>query len=142
MSQAEEQQKEKPNATHLSTHDTLLYVSLPPTPPFLFHLCSSTRPLTSQANSTCLTPPSVLWCEEREALTTASQGERKRDEEGVEGTGKEEPITLFPSPEKPMRLFHCLYTELLRELLAEEGAEKHSTCTFFKSQDYLAIRCL
>lgn len=69
----------------------------------------------------------------------ASQGERKRDEERLEGTGKEEPITSFPSPWKPKRLFHCLYTELLRELLAEEKAEKYSTCTFFKSQDSLAL---
>lgn len=65
---------------------------------------------------------------------TASQGERKQDKEGLEGTGKEESITLFFSPWKPKRLFHCLYTELLKELLAEEGAEKYSTCTFFKTR--------
>lgn len=65
----------------LSRNDCCLH----PSPPFSLHLCSSTHPLTSRANSTCLTRLSALWCKERETLTFAPRGERKRDEEGVEG---------------------------------------------------------
>lgn len=48
---------------HLCQNDILSCISFPPL--ISLHLCSSTHPLTSRANSTCLTRLSALWCRER-----------------------------------------------------------------------------
>lgn len=76
----------------LSRNDILLCVSFPP---ISLHLCSSTHPLTSRANSTCRTRLSALWCKERETVRLAPRGERKRDQERgeeAEGTGETPPV--------------------------------------------------
>lgn len=90
-------------------------------PPMSLRLCSSTHPLTSQAN--CPTRLSVRWCK-REGATNIHFPRR----EETRRWGKEE----YSSLSKPKLLLDRLHIEILRKLLAEEVAEKHWTCTFLK----------
>lgn len=57
--------KKKANAALLKTWHPVICRPSKLLPPVSLHLCSSTRPLTSQANSTCPTRLSVLWCKGR-----------------------------------------------------------------------------
>lgn len=125
----------------LSQNDPVICVPSSSLPIFL-HLCSSTHPLTSRANSTCLTRLSALWCKERETLI-APRGERKRDERRREWRREEGkiPISSFPSPPKPKLSFHRLPTELLRKTLAEEVAENTELAPSLKP-GLPGVRCL
>ncbi|KAG7240806.1 hypothetical protein INR49_023380 [Caranx melampygus] len=60
------------------------------------HFCSSTHPLTSRANSTCLTRLSALWCRERgegdaDVRSPRREEMRRREKGGEEAEGERSP---------------------------------------------------
>lgn len=83
--------------------DSLLCRPLLPRPPppssLSVHSCSSTRPLTSRASSTCPTRLSVRWCEEeREMLGASFQRREEEEEEVMKERGREQRQDFAPAP--------------------------------------------
>lgn len=105
-------------------------------PPISPHLCSSTHRLTSQANSTCPTRLSVLWCKETATLTSASRGERKRDK-GGEGEGRARHLVPFPVEGEAFvsPAGHWAF----EEIACWRSVWKTLNLHLFWSQDYLAL---
>ena len=114
-------------------------------PPMSLHLCSSTHPLTSRANSTCLTRLSAPWCKREGGDVLLPE---ERGNEGAEGRGKGRTCLLVPFAAETEALpadgafeerLLAGETWLKKKKKKRQKEENTELAPFFQSQDYLAL---